>query len=213
MEMVFFALLTIYLSYRLWSVLGTRTGYEKQTQFFQFFDKGNKKTSLKSVQIVQNGSDLSLELRKKLDAIQKKDSSFDIFVFFKKAKIAFMAIMKAYASANHKILKALLSQSVYESFAKAVEERDAHNLRQETEIDNLEIEISDINIKSDKIQMIVKFTSSQMIATFNERGESFDNPSRIKIPSIDIWTFEKSITSKQTTWLLVNTKKVNSDYN
>lgn len=212
MEIIVFAVLSVYLIFRLWSVLGTRTGYEKKSDPF----KDNEKVapddnvvvfSKRTNQAMQaEQSDFSSLVTNQINKLMKLDKSFDPSSFLRGAQSAFLTIIKAFTEANHLTLKNLLSENVYEQFATAIEGREQKNLRQESEIEELSAEILNIDLLEDKAQITVRFKSQQMVATFNENGESFDNPSRLHIPMIDVWTFEKLLNAKSTIWLLIRTR-------
>jgi predicted lipid-binding transport protein (Tim44 family) len=212
MEIIVFAILSLYLFFRLWSVLGTRTGHEKKMDPFkggeEIVSDDNvvvfSKRASKSVQTEQ--SDFSSLVASQINRLMKLDKGFDPAAFLRGAQSAFLSIIRAFAEANHLTLKNLLSQSVYEQFAAALEDRERKGLRQETEIEDISAEILNIDLLEDKAQITVRFKSQQMMATFNESGESFDNPARLHVPMIDVWTFEKQFNSKSSIWVLVRTR-------
>ena len=212
MEIIVFAILSLYLFFRLWSVLGTRTGNEKKRDHFNI---KNEEVSDDNVVVFSKRanntmqteqSDFSSLVTNQINKLIKLDSGFDPITFLRGAQAAFQTIIKAYTEANHRALKNLLSDSVYEQFATAIEDREKKNLRQETEIEDISAEILNIDILEDRAQITIRFKSQQMVATFNESGESFDNPSRLHVPMIDVWTFEKKFNSKSSIWLLIRTR-------
>ncbi|MBY0462542.1 MAG: Tim44/TimA family putative adaptor protein [Alphaproteobacteria bacterium] len=215
MEVIVFAILALYLFFRLWGVLGTRTGNEKKIDPFKELEdkeEGNiivmPKRSNSPRQVEQE--EFSSSVASQINRLMEIDNRFDPSVFMKNSKAAFISIIKAFTEANHMTLKKLLSPSVYEQFATAIEEREKKNLRQETEIEDLHAEILNIDILDDRAQITVRFVSQQMVATINQENQSFDNPSRLQIPMRDIWTFERFFGSESPIWLLTRTRTENS---
>jgi predicted lipid-binding transport protein (Tim44 family) len=215
MEVIVFAILAFYLFFRLWGVLGTRTGHEKKVDLFkekEDKEEGNivvmPKRSSTPRQVEQN--DFSSSVATQINRLMEIDSRFDPSVFMRNAKSAFITVIKAFTEANHMTLKKLLSPSVYEQFSSAIEDREKKNLRQENEIENLEAEILNIDILDDRAQITVRFVSQQMVATVNQENQSFDNPARLQVPMRDIWTFERFFGSDSPIWLLIRTRTENS---
>lgn len=214
MEVIVFAILAFYLFFRLWGVLGTRTGHEKKVDLFkekEDKEEGNivvmPKRSSTPRQVEQN--DFSSSVATQINRLMEIDSRFDPSVFMRNAKSAFITVIKAFTEANHMTLKRLLSPSVYEQFSSAIEDREKKNLRQENEIENLEAEILNIDILDDRAQITVRFVSQQMVATVNQENQSFDNPARLQVPMRDIWTFERFFGSDSPIWLLIRTRTEN----
>ncbi len=212
MEIVIFAILAGYLFFRLWSVLGTRTGHEKeydeksvQRQFsIPEEDSNIVVLSRPSSKIMQEDASIPL-LQRQLQKLRESFENFEERSFLRAADQAFILIIKAFSQGNLNTLKNLLDETVYDQFRLAVEERKSKGLTQQVEIDSLQSEIVSVDINNKKAQITVRFKSEQMIATFNQQGESLDNPARIKIPVGDVWTFERALKSKVPTWLLVRT--------
>jgi predicted lipid-binding transport protein (Tim44 family) len=210
MEIILFAVLAGYLFFRLWSVLGTRTGQEKpmdpsRNAFFESQEKDNiivmPKQAIRSSLAEEQESLLTNQL-KELKAVMP---DFDLKSFVPAAEKAFILIIKSYSQGNTKALKGLLDNLVYQQFCTAIKDRTDKNLRQETEIDTVQGEVIATEIVSNKAQVTVRFKSDQVLVTFDQNNEIIDNPARFKTPVNDVWTFEKSLNSKNPTWLLIRT--------
>ena len=210
MEIIIFAVLAGYLFFRLWSVLGVRTGNEKplnpsRQERFEGVEKDNVivmlKQAAKNTAIEESDSVIDGQIRQ----LKKSMSGFDDISFIRGSENAFVLIIKAYSEGNDKLLKQLLEETVYEQFHAAILDRQQKGLRQEAEIDSVQAELMSIEIVDKKAQLTVRFKSEQMIATFNEADENIDNPARLRIPVTDLWTFEKPLKAKSPTWLLVRT--------
>ena len=209
MEIIFFAVLAGYLFFRLWSVLGIRTGNEKPPsswqERFENTEKDNiivmPKHSSRTTVMGEPGSRVDIQVSQ----LKKSMPNFDVASFIRASENAFVLIIKAYSEGNNKLLKQLLEETVYEQFHAAILDRQQKGLRQEAEIDSVQAELVSIEIVDKKAQITVRFQSDQMIATFNKNDENIDNPARLRIPVVDLWTFEKPLKTKNPTWLLVRT--------
>lgn len=209
MEIIVFAILAGYLFFRLWGVLGTRTGHERP------FDSGKQDrfegSTADNVIVMPKHAvkvpdeAITSEVDQQLFNLKKVAPDFNALAFKRAAENAFLMIIKAYSQGNLRILQGLLEESVYQQFSMALKEREEKRLTQQVEVDSLESELVSIEVSQGTIQITMRFKSDQMIATFDEKGENMDNPACLKVHIVDLWTFEKSIKTKSPTWLLIRT--------
>lgn len=208
MEIFVFAILAGYLFFRLWSVLGTRTGHEKP----RFNHPILQETAREDGNLVivprqtQEKTEEQQELEEKIVQLQAVEPSFKAEMFIKSAVLVFERTITSFAKGDLALLKRFLSGDVYQKFETAVLDRREKNLVREAEISNIEAEVLDIEIDNEQhVSIKVKFRSQQMLATIDENGNSFDNPAKLKVPMIDEWTFTKTIASSDPTWYLCAT--------
>jgi len=184
-DIIVFAVIAVFLIYRLRSVLGKRTGFQKETPIEPKDKKTNKKEETKKPTLNEN--------EQKLGIIYNKISEFDHKVFLEGAKKAFEIIITAFNSGDKKTLKNLVSKEVYETFVSAIN-NNANN--PQSQFYSLEVGgIEDAKIEGKKIIISVKFISEQII---NDNEDSI-------IKNRDIWTFEKHSNSSSPTWILTST--------
>jgi predicted lipid-binding transport protein (Tim44 family) len=215
MEILFFAFLTGYMIFRLWGLLGKRTGFEVPPSSLRpEKDKDNvialpvraqKKAGL-------GEEELSLpELKPSIEAgmkeIQAADPAFRLEPFLRGAVTAFEMIVEAFATGDKATLKLLLSPSVFKSFAAALQDREEAQQTVETKIVNLkDPEVINIEIKGKQEQITLKFVSEQITITKDAEGKILDNPAHLSLVMNDIWTFSRLIGSKNPNWVLVATR-------
>ncbi len=184
-DIIIFAAIAAFIIYRLRSVLGKRTGYEKPSI--------NKKPQQKETkqEIVEIPSLLDSEL--KLEKVYKKVSNFDHKQFLDGAKKAFEIIITAFNNGDKKTLKNLVSKDVYLAFEKAIDQKTNNPSSQfySLIIDSVEEAIVENNI----ISISINFISEQMLN--NDEGKIIKNK--------DTWTFEKPINSSNPIWVLTQT--------
>lgn len=220
-EILLFAALAFYLFYRLWSVFGTRTGYE-QPPTSNLKDVTDRDTdnviplpnrsatrqippSFPDNLISQEASeeDISPEIKK----IKNVAPDFSPSHFLGGAGAAFKMIIEAFSKGDRQPLKQLLSQDVYHKFVKAIEDREKSGETLKTEIlDILSSEIVLAEIEGKHLKISVKFVSEQMVATLNSDGQIIDNPAQLSVPVTDIWIFSHDLDAEDPNWILIATR-------
>ena len=184
-DIIIFAVIAVFLIYRLRNVLGKRTGYEKKSPPDIAF-KELKKEPLKQIPQLKDSE-------KKLETIYSLISDFDHKSFLEGAKKAFEIIITAFNKGDKKTLKNLVSSNVYNAFEQAIESK---NNNPNAQFYSLIIDgIESAKVESGKIIISVKFVSEQLIN--NDEDKIVKNQ--------DVWTFEKEVKSKSPIWLLTST--------
>ena len=159
------------------------------------------------------GTDTQLATR--LMDILRLDSKFEPDTFLRGAKQAYEMIVTAFAEGNRRILRDLLSADVFDSFSRAISEREQQNLVIDqsfvgiNKADILEAEVSSKGIAS----ITVRFVSQLISATRDKAGEIIEgDDSRVKDVT-DIWTFSRDISTREArrnlNWKLVGTQSPN----
>lgn len=159
------------------------------------------------------GSDTVLAER--LTDILRLDPKFDPDAFLRGAKQAYEMIVTAFAEGNRRILRDLLSSDVFDSFSRAIAEREqqSHVIDQSfvgiNRADILEAEVSGKGMAS----VTVRFMSQLISATRDKAGEIIEgDDSRVKDVT-DIWTFSRDISTDEArrnlNWKLVATQASN----
>ena len=215
MEILFFAALTGYMIFRIWSVLGKRTGFEAPPppktpdkdvdNVIALPVRSSQKQQ--TFQETPPSSKLDPSIEEGLKKIQAVDPVFHLDHFLGGAVTAFEMIVEAYASGDKSTLKSLLNPSVYKSFIGALEDREEAGQTVETKIVDLkDPEVISIDIKGKREQITLKFVSEQIIVTKDAEGKILDNPAHLTLTMNDIWTFSRLIGSKDPNWVLVATR-------
>ncbi len=184
-DIILFAAIAGFIIYRLRSVLGKRTGFQKGNSNQQPIQKEQKKQENKIPSLLDN------EI--KLEAIYKLVGDFDHKQFLDGAKKAFEIIITAFNSGDKNTLVNLVSKDVYKAFEKAIDEKLNNPSSQfySLIIDSVE----DAKVENNTISISVNFISEQMLN--NDEGKIIKNK--------DTWTFEKPINSQNPIWVLTQT--------
>ncbi len=186
-DIILFAAIAGFIIYRLRSVLGKRTGFQKKPT-----DHQPKYKELKEEEQNQKIPSL-LDNQLKLETVYKNVSNFDHKQFLDGAKKAFEIIITAFNNGDKKTLKNLVSQDVYNAFEKAIDENTNNPSAQfySLIIDSVE----NAKVENNTISISLNFISEQMLN--NDEGKIVKNR--------DTWTFEKPINSSSPIWILTQT--------
>ena len=186
-DIILFAAIAGFIIYRLRSVLGKRTGFQKKPT-----DHQPKYKELKEEEQNQKIPSL-LDNQLKLETVYKNVSNFDHKQFLDGAKKAFEIIITAFNNGDKKTLKNLVSQDVYSAFEKAIDENTNNPSAQfySLIIDSVE----NAKVENNTISISLNFISEQMLN--NDEGKIVKNK--------DTWTFEKPTNSSSPIWILTQT--------
>lgn len=215
MEILFFAFLTGYMIFRLWSLLGKRKGFEAPPPSLRSEQEADNiielpvlaKPKQEKQQQATASSERNLSLEEGFKKIQSVDPAFRLEPFLAGAATAFEMIVEAFAAGDKDALKPLLSPSVFKSFMGAIQDREEAQQTVETKIVNVkDPEIISIDIKGKQEQITLKFVSEQITVTKDAEGKILDNPAHLSLIMNDIWTFSRLIGSKNPNWTLVATR-------
>ena len=184
-DIIIFAVIAVFIIYRLRSVLGKRTGFQKNINQQEFVKKETTPDELKIPQLKEN--------EQKLEAVYKKVNSFNHKEFLEGAKKAFEIIITAFNKGDKSTLKNLVSKDVYNAFEGAI---NSGSNNPNSQFYSLVIDgVEDARVEGGKISIAVNFTSEQILS---------DNEDSI-VKNKDTWVFEKPESSTGPAWLLVST--------
>ena len=184
-DIIIFAGIAAFLIYRLRNVLGKRNGFEKKQVKKEAFVDQTKNTTKEVPQLKDNEVKL-LEVYQVLPNFSHKN-------FLEGAKFAFETIINAFNQNDKKTLKNLLTKDVYNSFEKAIDE-DANNPG--FQFYSLVINgVENVTVDNNLVNITLKITSEQ----FKDNDEGTISKKQ------DNWTFQKTINSTSSIWLLSST--------
>lgn len=223
-----FLALAVFIFFRLRSVLGTKTGHERDP--FQPRDgapgAGGPQAGPGNVvplptrngasspppqaaagprwgNVAPDGSPTA----RGLDAIVARDPGFDALGFVGGAKAAYEMIVLAFAGGDRRTLRDLLARDVFEGFEAAIKDRETRGETVETRFVGIEkADITDAQLRGDMAQVTVKFVSQLITATRDKAGQVVDGaPDRVTEVT-DIWTFARNVADRDPNWRLVATE-------
>jgi len=184
-DIIIFAVIAVFIIYRLRSVLGKRTGFQKKPTEQQFVKKQSVQQEVKIPQLREN--------EQKLEVVYKHTTSFEHKSFLEGAKKAFEIIITAFNKGDKNTLKGLVSKNVYNVFERAINEGSNNPNAQ---FYSLVIDgIDDAKVENGKITISVNFISEQVLS---------DNEEDV-VKNKDTWVFEKPEKSSGPAWTLIST--------
>jgi predicted lipid-binding transport protein (Tim44 family) len=142
-----------------------------------------------------------------LNEIARAEPAFDAATFLEGAKAAYEMIVTAFAQGDRRTLKDLLSREVYEGFERAITERERRGEKAETtfvSIDKAEMAGAEIHGKTG--QVIVRFHSKLITVTRDAVGAVVDGSPDAVVDVTDVWTFARTLGSRDPNWQLVATE-------
>lgn len=213
-EILIFAMIAAFLVYRLRSVLGRRTGEERQRPNPFTARPNNQPDNVVAMpnreRPVPNAApspDEPVSLATALEQIKAADPSFDEKYFLQGARGAFQMIVEAFAKGDTATLRPLLSDEVYDNFARAVRERQAAGETLETRIETItDADVVEARMDGRTALVTVKFVSEQMNVVRNSAGAVVDGDPNSVIEAVDVWTFARNTRAGDPNWALVETR-------
>lgn len=229
MTTIVFALLAVFLVWKLWSVLGTGRGDGKPPQM-PFLGRVRGRPSTPpgeseakivplpgAVEPAQIGSAKPEDRWKGfaepgskgwagLDEIAAADRSFAAHPFLDGAKTAYELIITAFAAGNREFLQGLLSKDVFDSFAAAIADREKRGEKVDTTFVSIDhATIADAFLRGRTAEITVRFNSQLITATFDRDKKLIDGSPDKVVEINDVWTFARDVTSRDPNWRLVAT--------
>jgi len=125
--------------------------------------------------------------------------NYDFFI--NGTKMAFDMIVNAFAKEDIETLQLLLSDKIFEGFAKAINDRKAQGQVLVTNLISVDkVEILSAMTLDNIASIAVKIYSKQINYLTNQAGELVQGKKDEIFNMIDIWTFKKDITSPNPNW-------------
>ena len=219
LDIIFFAVVAVFIAARLRSVLGKRTGHERQrpprVQPQPAPASGDATENVVPLPDRRRGraeepviaAEAGPALKEGLTRIRLADPSFDLDSFLEGAKVAFTMIVEAFAKGDKATLEPLLAPPVFASFAAAIDERRRQGRTLETELVALRgAEVVDAALEGRLARITVRFTSEQINCTRDASGAVVEGDPAAVETVVDLWTFERDVTSRDPNWVLIETR-------
>src|SRR5690606_22574560 len=202
-EIVILALIAAFLGLRLYSVLGRRAEHEEEPVPTRF-ERGEPGAAPRPaiapvVELPRPNRELpgvAPAIEQGLREISAADRRFDLLTFLEGAKAAYAMILEAFWRGDKDELRQLCDDDVYESFAAAIDEREAAG----EVLDNRLVRIEDTLVHSATLEgriarIAVRFTADIATVTRDKDGNVIAGSLDDAVESRDIWTFSRDVTS------------------
>jgi predicted lipid-binding transport protein (Tim44 family) len=207
LSLIIFAALALFLSYRLFNVLGTRSGHEPDEA-----DRPILRPVPTSEEIEANAapakSNLTPMEKLPLWAREAREhvSDFEPKPFLEGAKAAYEMVVEAYASGDLEPVRGFVAPDVLHSFEVAIDgRRQAGQSVDFTFVGAEQPDVLSMVRESEHLSAEIRFRSEQVRAVRGEDGQIVEgNPEQV-VTVVDTWTFTRPISSRDPNWTLVAT--------
>ena len=216
-DIFFLGLIAFFIALRLRAMLGKNAGInprdiwkqakreEIQEKILGFPDRLSKKAALEEEPLpvyLQENSAVSNGLK----AIKAADPAFSTSEFIAGAKLAFEWVVDAFAKGNKEKLRSLLSEERFQHFSAEIDARAAGDTTQETTLVSvLESDIIEASALKARGHITIQFTSEQIHVTRDKDRNIIEGDPSAVSNVIDVWTFERDLTSRDPNWKIVAT--------
>lgn len=187
-------LISVILLVRLFSLFGRRSGFEPEWAALEPVSPKN----------VTEAPCIDSALEAELAAVLP---GFSGASFAKTCEELLYTILGAFRDAHLSTLKKYLSEAVYDAMAQDIEARENRHTRLELEVRGVGVRVERGSVLRAKARVWVRLTSEQMWATVNSDGTIFDNPARIFVPKVNLWTLERCTDQSERDWVVVELKE------
>ncbi len=198
--------------WKLKSVLGQRNGFERPPTMPVATPEANsnvidlKPNPTKNEPIWKTHAEEGSTLASGLEAIATVQKDFSVPEFLSGAKSAYEMILSDYANGDKLGLKPLLSPSVFENFAVAI---DQHKAAGETKLFQFvglkSSKLINATMKGKRAAIEVMFVSEMISATLDKNGNTIEGDTKAISDVSESWTFERDVSSRDPNWKLVAT--------
>ena len=200
-DIIIFAIIAIFLVYRLKSILGQNSDGNEQNNKIDIGEKnfsnvvklGNKKSNI-------NENKTNKEL------IYIDDPSFNEKDFLKGAQNFFEMVIDSFVKGDLKNIEMYIDDKLIKNFKLVIDERlqEEESLKINI-IKMISIDIKDVKKLKNFLRVSVLFESEQIKFLKDKKGKIIDGDQKKSILVKDLWTFEKKVNSKDLNWILVET--------
>ncbi len=204
-DIIIFAVIAVFLIYRLKNILGEKTGYdpaEDESKEHNKIKESSNVLDFSKKQKTKNASGLG----NKLDEIKLLDKQFSVDEFISGAKIFFEMVVKGFVKGDLNNIKNYVKPTLLNNFQSAIDDREKDGETLIIDIKKIDnVTIKDILINKNNVSIKVLFESDQTKVLKDQKNTVIDGNLRKVIKVKDIWMFERNFTLKNKNWTLVET--------
>ena len=201
LDIIIFAIIAIFLVYRLKSILGQNSDGNEQNNKIDVGEKNfNNVVKLGKKQSDRNGTKFQG------DTIYKDDPTFNEKEFLSGAQKFFEIVIDCFVKGDLKNIEMYIDDKLIKSFQLVIDDRlkEEESLQIDI-IKMISIQIKDVKKLKNFLRISVLFESEQIKVLKDKKDKIIDGDQKKSILVKDLWTFEKKIQSKDLNWILVET--------
>lgn len=205
LDIVLIGSVAAFVLFRLYVVLGRRTGHERSRDDFRLQPSTEEAGPARPVAHAVPERPLDPVAAGLMD-IAGADRSFDQEGFLKGARAAYEMILTAFASGDRLTLKPLLATDVYAAFDAAITAREqAGEKATITVVDFHEIKITAASLRDHVAEITVGFAARLISVTTDGAGKTVAGDPASVQEVLDLWSFSRDVRQKDPNWLLIAT--------
>ena len=201
-DIIIFAIIAIFLVYRLKSILGQNSETNEQNNKLDIGDE-------KFANVVKLGKKQinAKETKTSVSSISKIDPKFNEKDFLDGAQNFFGMVIDCFVKGDLNDVESYIDGNLIKNFQSVIDERLEEKESLKIEIMDIKTtKILDIKTFKDIIRISVLFETKQIKVLKDKKGKIIDGDQKNSILVKDIWTFEKRIKSEDLNWKLVETR-------
>ncbi|AZL15428.1 Tim44/TimA family putative adaptor protein [Rickettsiales endosymbiont of Stachyamoeba lipophora] len=215
MDLLFFAIIALFIAYKYYSMLGKRDGDDdleikkeeikkRLHEELRFLDLNssyeNEENIVSREPIIISTDPTIVEI---ITKINETHPNFTEKFFLNGAKNVFEIIIKEYTTQNINGLKHWVNEEILNHFNKIIEHQKHKKQQLKVTMIKLDAEIVKGELQNNSARLTVKFASEQIILLYDDQNNiiqgNVKKPEKIE----DIWVFEKKLKSPDQKWTLV----------
>ena len=205
LEIVLIASVAGFILFRLYAVLGRRTGHERPPQDSYRFSRTDEVAAPKP--IAHLAADRPTDpVASALFDIGLADRSFDKEQFLKGARAAYEMIVTAFAAGDRAGLQPLLAPDVYNAFESAIRQREkAGEKATLTLVGFTDVKVVGASLKGPTAEITLAYSVQLISATTKTDGTVIEGDPKAVRDVTDVWTFSRDVRARDPNWTLVAT--------
>jgi predicted lipid-binding transport protein (Tim44 family) len=211
-DIILFAMVAGFIAFRLYTVLGRRTGHERSPdEQVRVPDPARAAPPPKDnvVTLPDRGGQsapATTPLARALLDIKLADRGFDETRFMAGARAAHEMIVTAFAKGDRDALKPLLSDDVFATFEAEIRGREQRKERMDFAVAGLKTSrFTSAELKGRIAEVTVGFESDIISARYDSAGKLIEGDAKTPHTVTDIWTFARDTSARDPNWKLVAT--------
>jgi len=208
-EILLLAMIAGVILFRLYTVLGRRTGHEPPPKD-AYRVSGPSETPLTGDAALPARTQPAITaadpLTRGLQDIHGADRSFEIGHFLSGARQAYELVVTAFAAGDRAALKPLLAGDIYGVFDSAISARESKREKVSfTFVGFKDVKAVHATLKGRVADVTVCFVAQFISATLDSNDAVVDGDPKSVREVTDIWSFERDVRAKDPNWTLVAT--------